>query len=93
MYASKYGLEDNTVDFIGHALALHIDDSYLDEPAIHTVKRIKVKKKAEFLLQISILLRSKYSLVSDILKACYQNLVHLLVTLENKFVVYQMLEC
>jgi RAB protein geranylgeranyltransferase component A len=39
---SKYGLEDDTVDFIGHALALHRDDNYLDEPAIHTVKRMKV---------------------------------------------------
>jgi RAB protein geranylgeranyltransferase component A len=39
---SKYGLEDDTVDFIGHALALHRDDSYLDEPAIDTVKRMKV---------------------------------------------------
>ncbi|GJT73055.1 retrotransposon-related protein [Tanacetum coccineum] len=25
----KYGLDDNTVDFIGHALALHRDDRYL----------------------------------------------------------------
>jgi RAB protein geranylgeranyltransferase component A len=33
---SKYGLEDDTVDFIGHALALHRDDNYLDEPAIHS---------------------------------------------------------
>ncbi|TVU46474.1 hypothetical protein EJB05_06015 [Eragrostis curvula] len=39
---SKYGLEDDTVDFIGHALALHRDDNYLDEPAIHTVKRMKL---------------------------------------------------
>nr|CAB3495526.1 unnamed protein product [Digitaria exilis] len=39
---SKYGLEDDTVDFIGHALALHRDDSYLDEPALDTVKRMKV---------------------------------------------------
>ncbi|XVF01503.1 hypothetical protein REPUB_Repub04eG0094300 [Reevesia pubescens] len=29
---SKYGLEDDTVDFIGHALALHSDDSYLWPP-------------------------------------------------------------
>lgn len=35
-------MEDNTVDFIGHALALHRDDSYLDEPAMDTVKRMKV---------------------------------------------------
>ncbi|KAL6896869.1 hypothetical protein ACP4OV_007441 [Aristida adscensionis] len=39
---SKYGLEDDTVDFIGHALALHRDDSYLDEPAIDTVRRMKL---------------------------------------------------
>ncbi|CAD6211628.1 unnamed protein product [Miscanthus lutarioriparius] len=39
---SKYGLEDDTVDFIGHALALHRNDSYLDEPAIDTVKRMKL---------------------------------------------------
>ncbi|KAJ8457848.1 hypothetical protein OPV22_030774 [Ensete ventricosum] len=39
---SKYGLDDNTIDFIGHALALHRDDSYLDEPAIDTVKRMKL---------------------------------------------------
>ncbi|KAK8624798.1 hypothetical protein V6N13_089684 [Hibiscus sabdariffa] len=38
---SKYGLEDDTVDFIGHALALHNDDSYLDQPALSFVKRMK----------------------------------------------------
>ncbi|OVA10809.1 Rab GDI protein [Macleaya cordata] len=38
----KYGLDDNTVDFIGHALALHRDDSYLDEPGLEFVKRIKL---------------------------------------------------
>ncbi|CAL5400439.1 unnamed protein product [Camellia sinensis] len=37
----KYGLDDNTIDFIGHALAPHIDDSYLDQPAMDFVKRIK----------------------------------------------------
>lgn len=42
LLVSKYGLEDDTVDFIGHALALHRDDNYLDEPAIDTVKRMKV---------------------------------------------------
>ncbi|XP_008236115.1 PREDICTED: guanosine nucleotide diphosphate dissociation inhibitor At5g09550-like [Prunus mume] len=39
---SKYGLDDNTVDFIGHALALHQDDSYLGEPAMDFVKRMKL---------------------------------------------------
>ncbi|KAK4792618.1 hypothetical protein SAY86_023053 [Trapa natans] len=39
---SKYGLEDDTIDFIGHALALHVDDKYLDEPAMEFVKRMKL---------------------------------------------------
>ncbi|KAI7725148.1 hypothetical protein M8C21_010498 [Ambrosia artemisiifolia] len=39
---AKYGLDDNTVDFIGHALALHRDDRYLHEPALDTVKRMKL---------------------------------------------------
>ncbi|KAJ8447454.1 hypothetical protein Cgig2_019448 [Carnegiea gigantea] len=39
---SKYGLEDDTIDFIGHALALHLDDSYLDQPAYDFVKRIRL---------------------------------------------------
>ncbi|KAK2977282.1 hypothetical protein RJ640_013047, partial [Escallonia rubra] len=38
---SKYGLDDNTVDFIGHSLALHKDDAYLDQPAMDFVKRVK----------------------------------------------------
>ncbi|GKE84573.1 guanosine nucleotide diphosphate dissociation inhibitor 2, partial [Tanacetum coccineum] len=38
---AKYGLDDNTVDFIGHALALHRDDRYLNELALDTVKRMK----------------------------------------------------
>ncbi|KAM1074005.1 hypothetical protein FF1_019051 [Malus domestica] len=39
---SKYGLDDNTVDFIGHALALQQDDNYLAEPAMDFVKRMKL---------------------------------------------------
>ncbi|URE44690.1 Rab GDP dissociation inhibitor [Musa troglodytarum] len=39
---SKYGLNDNTTEFIGHALALHRDDQYLNEPALDTVKRMKM---------------------------------------------------
>ncbi|KAF9602431.1 hypothetical protein IFM89_027560 [Coptis chinensis] len=39
---AKYGLDDNTVDFIGHALALHRDDRYLDEPSLDTVMRMKL---------------------------------------------------
>jgi Rab GDP dissociation inhibitor len=36
----KFKLEDNTIDFLGHAVALNSDDSYLDKPAAETTKRI-----------------------------------------------------
>lgn len=36
----KFKLEDGTMDFIGHALALHLDDSYLGKPARETYERI-----------------------------------------------------
>ncbi|KAJ8771199.1 hypothetical protein K2173_025935 [Erythroxylum novogranatense] len=39
---AKYGLDGNTIDFIGHALALHLDDDYLNEPALEFFKRIKL---------------------------------------------------
>jgi RAB protein geranylgeranyltransferase component A len=39
----KYGLEDDTIGIIGHAIALQIDDSYLDQPAMDFVKRMKVQ--------------------------------------------------
>ncbi|KAG6768828.1 hypothetical protein POTOM_027758 [Populus tomentosa] len=38
----KFGLDDNTIDFIGHAVALHRDDRYLNEPALDTVMRMKL---------------------------------------------------
>eukprot|EP00898_Chlorokybus_atmophyticus_P006062 jgi/Chlat1/6457/Chrsp45S05961 len=38
----KFGLVEDTIDFIGHALALHREDSYLNQPAMATVLRIKL---------------------------------------------------
>lgn len=38
----QYGLDPMTVDFMGHALALHSDDSYMRRPALETVLRIKL---------------------------------------------------
>ncbi len=38
----KYGLDENTCDFVGHALALYRDDSYLTRPCLEAVKRIKL---------------------------------------------------
>ncbi|KAJ3372373.1 Rab GDP dissociation inhibitor alpha [Kappamyces sp. JEL0680] len=36
----KFGLEAGTQDFIGHAMALHLDDSYMEKPARDTYERI-----------------------------------------------------
>jgi Rab GDP dissociation inhibitor len=38
----KFGLDKNTQDFTGHALALHRDDDYLAQPAANTIQRIKL---------------------------------------------------
>lgn len=38
----KFNLEDGTVDFIGHAMALHLDDKYLNEPALDTIDRVRL---------------------------------------------------
>lgn len=38
----QYGLDDNSQDFTGHAMALHFDDSYLDKPALPTVEALKL---------------------------------------------------
>lgn len=42
LWCRKFGLDANTVDFIGHSLALHRDDRFLSEPALDFVKRVKV---------------------------------------------------
>lgn len=38
----KHKLEDNTIDFLGHAVALQRDDSYLSMPAIDAIKKIQL---------------------------------------------------
>jgi Rab GDP dissociation inhibitor len=38
----SFGLEGDTIDFIGHAVALFRDDTYLDEPALGMVLRIQL---------------------------------------------------
>lgn len=38
----KFGLDKNTQDFVGHALALYRDDDYLKEFAVATINRIKL---------------------------------------------------
>jgi len=36
----KHKLEDNTIDFLGHAVALYRDDNYLNLPAIDALKKV-----------------------------------------------------
>ncbi|XP_054715900.1 rab GDP dissociation inhibitor beta-like [Uloborus diversus] len=38
----KFGLDKDTADFTGHALALYRDDDYLAKPCLETVNRIKL---------------------------------------------------
>jgi len=38
----KHGLDANTCDFVGHALALHRDDEYLKKPCLETIIKIKL---------------------------------------------------
>jgi len=38
----KFGLDENTSDFVGHAMALYRDDSYRSQPCVEAVKRIKL---------------------------------------------------
>jgi len=32
-----YNLDENTIDFLGHAVALEFSDAYLYEPAMETI--------------------------------------------------------
>lgn len=38
----KAGVEENTIDFLGHAVALHYNDTYLVEPALETIKKMQL---------------------------------------------------
>ncbi len=38
----SFGLDQNTIDFTGHALALYLDDEYLHKPCAETIKRINL---------------------------------------------------
>lgn len=42
----EFGLEKNTIDFVGHAVALHTNDSYLSQPAYDTVKKCQLYEQS-----------------------------------------------
>jgi len=37
-----YNLEENTIDFLGHAVALEFSETYLYEPAINTIMKMQL---------------------------------------------------
>ncbi|CAO3641659.1 unnamed protein product [Cunninghamella blakesleeana] len=39
---AHFGLADGTKEFIGHAMALHLDDDYLNQPARDTVEKVRL---------------------------------------------------
>jgi len=41
-FMKHFSLDESTFDFIGHAMALYSDESYLDEPAIELLRRIRL---------------------------------------------------
>lgn len=43
-----FGLDEHTIDFVGHAIALHRDDSYISEPALPTIYRMKLYHESLF---------------------------------------------
>jgi len=39
---NHFGVDANTIDFLGHALALYRDDEYLTQPALPTILRVRL---------------------------------------------------
>lgn len=38
----KYSLEPNTMDFLGHAIALYTDNSFIDRNCIEVIEKIQL---------------------------------------------------
>ena len=38
----KFGLEPNTIDFVGHAVALYTEESFMERPAIEVIRKIQL---------------------------------------------------
>lgn len=41
-FYKKFGLEENTIDFVGHAVAMYRDDGYLSRPAIELIRKAQL---------------------------------------------------
>ncbi|ESL09180.1 RAB GDP dissociation inhibitor alpha [Trypanosoma rangeli SC58] len=42
----EFGIGNDTIDFVGHAVALHTNDDYMQRPAFETVMRCKLYEKS-----------------------------------------------
>ena len=38
----KFGLETNTIDFLGHAVALYNDESFMNKPALEVIRKVQL---------------------------------------------------
>jgi len=47
----KFGVDENTRSFLGHAVALYSDDGYLDKPATEVIERVVLYRNSFFNLQ------------------------------------------
>ena len=57
-WVADFSLEENTIDFVGHAIALHTTEDFMDRPAVETIEKIKLYMESVgkfFILDILIL--------------------------------------
>lgn len=45
-FYKEFGIGNDTIDFVGHAVALHTNDDYMQRPAIETVMRCKLYEES-----------------------------------------------
>lgn len=41
-WIGDFSLEDNTIDFVGHSVALHTTEKFMDRPALETIDKVKL---------------------------------------------------
>ena len=58
----KFKLQPNTIDFIGHAIALYQNDEYITKPAVEMINKIRLYMDSMFLYGASPFLYPIYGL-------------------------------
>ena len=59
---AKFKFQPNTIDFVGHAIALFQNDEYLEKPAVETINKIRLYMDSMFLYGASPFLYPIYGL-------------------------------